>query len=257
MSRWVAASICFVSIWWAADICGQSADEGAIRRQLAAYANARQRGDGKMLASLYSEDADEWRSVDRRTLKGRAEIAEDFERTPNPSRTFRLDIENIGFIKPDVALIDVEYFGTGPSPDGHASYVMAKHGAHWLIRAARISRYPEPSPPQQNRDDSRGRPTGSPAEVRVGSVLRSPQKTKDVMPVYPAAARAAGVRGVVVVEATIDVNGKVQNATVLRSIPLLDQAALDAVKQWEFTPEVLNGERVPVIVVLSVNFSLP
>ena len=77
------------------------------------------------------------------------------------------------------------------------------------------------------------------------------------MPVYPAAARAAGVRGVVVVEATIDVNGKVQNLTVLRSIPLLDQAALDAVKQWEFTPQVLNGERVPVVVVLPVNFSLP
>jgi TonB family protein len=249
--------MCFVSIWWAADLCGQSADEGAIRRQLAAYANARVRGDGKTQASFYSEDADEWRSVDRRTLKGRAEIAEDPERTPNPSRTFRLDIENIGFIKPDVALIDVEYFGSGSSPDGHASYVMTKHGGQWLIRAARISRYPEPSPPQQNRDDSPSRPTGSRAEVRVGSVLRSPQKTKDVNPVYPAAALAAGVRGVVVVEATIDVNGKVQNATVLRSIPLLDQAALDAVKQWEFTPEVLNGVRVPVIVALSVNFSLP
>jgi protein TonB len=78
-----------------------------------------------------------------------------------------------------------------------------------------------------------------------------------VNPVYPAVARAAGVQGVVVVEATIDRNGKVQNAKVLRSIPLLDQAALDAVKQWEFIPEVLNGERVPVIIALSVNFSLP
>jgi uncharacterized protein (TIGR02246 family) len=171
MSEWVAASICVVSIWLAAELSGQSADDDTIRRQLAAYAEARQRGDGKAQASFYSEDADEWRSVNRRMLKGRAEIVKDLGLTPNPSRTFRLelDIENIGFVKPDVALVDVEYFGSGSSPNGHASYLMVKHGGQWLIRAAQISRYPEPSPPQQNRDDSPNSLTGSPSEVRVGN----------------------------------------------------------------------------------------
>ena len=55
---------------------------------------------------------------------------------------------------------------------------------------------------------------------------------------------------------TIGPNGKVQNARVLRSIPLLDQAALDAVKQWEYTPTLLNGVPVPVIMTVTVQFTL-
>ena len=55
---------------------------------------------------------------------------------------------------------------------------------------------------------------------------------------------------------TIGPNGKVQDAKVLRSIPLLDQAALEAVKQWEFTPTLLNGVPVPVIMTVTVNFTL-
>ena len=51
-------------------------------------------------------------------------------------------------------------------------------------------------------------------------------------------------------------DGKIQAARVLRSIPLLDQAALDAVKQWEFTPTLLNGVPVPVIMTVTVNFKL-
>lgn len=75
-------------------------------------------------------------------------------------------------------------------------------------------------------------------------------------PVYPQIAQSARVAGVVIIEATIGPNGKVQNARVLRSIPLLDQAALDAVKQWEYTPTLLNGVPVPVIMTVTVNFTL-
>jgi hypothetical protein len=52
------------------------------------------------------------------------------------------------------------------------------------------------------------------------------------------------------------VDGKVADAKVLRSIPLLDSAALDAVRQWEFTPTLLNGVPVPVIMTVTVNFTL-
>ena len=64
------------------------------------------------------------------------------------------------------------------------------------------------------------------------------------------------MQGVVIIEATIGPNGKVQEAKVLRSIPLLDAAALDAVRQWEFTPTLLNGVPVPVIMTVTVNFTV-
>jgi protein TonB len=57
-------------------------------------------------------------------------------------------------------------------------------------------------------------------------------------------------------EARIGVDGKVSHARILRSVPLLDQAALDAVMQWEFTPTLLNGQRVPVMMTVTVQFTL-
>jgi protein TonB len=101
---------------------------------------------------------------------------------------------------------------------------------------------PPPPPPQQ--------------PVRVGGNIKPPTKIKNVPPVYPPIAQSARVQGVVIIEATIGPNGRVTDARVLRSIPLLDQAALDAVKQWEFTPTLLNGVPVPVIMTVTVNFTL-
>ena len=57
-------------------------------------------------------------------------------------------------------------------------------------------------------------------------------------------------------QATIDEQGRVAEARILRSIPLLDQAALDAVKQWEYTPTTVDGKAVPVIMTVTVNFTL-
>jgi TonB family protein len=90
--------------------------------------------------------------------------------------------------------------------------------------------------------------------VRVGGGIAPPTKIKNVNPVYPADALAARVAGVVIIEAVIGPDGKVLNARVLRSIRLLDQAALDAVRQWEFTPTLLNGTAVPVVMTATVNF---
>ena len=97
-----------------------------------------------------------------------------------------------------------------------------------------------------------------PQSVRVGSNTPTLRKIRDVPPVYPSAAIAANLEGVVVVEAKIDVTGRVTEAKIVRSIPLLDQAALDAVRQWEFEPVVIDGiGRVPIIAALSVSFKLP
>ncbi len=94
------------------------------------------------------------------------------------------------------------------------------------------------------------------APVRVGGQIKPPQKIKNVDPVYPSIAQSARVQGVVIIEATIGPSGLVQEAKVLRSIPLLDAAALEAVRQWQFTPTLLNGVPVPVIMTVTVNFTL-
>jgi protein TonB len=67
---------------------------------------------------------------------------------------------------------------------------------------------------------------------------------------------AAKVRGSVLIEATIGADGKVHDAHVLRSVAALDQAALDAVRQWEFEPSRLNGVAVAVTMAIVVTFSL-
>jgi protein TonB len=90
--------------------------------------------------------------------------------------------------------------------------------------------------------------------VRAGGAVRNPVKTKDVTPVYPAVAKSARVGGTVQVELTIDPEGKVADARIVKSVPLLDQAALDAVKQWEYTPTRVKGVAVPVIVNVAINF---
>ena len=77
--------------------------------------------------------------------------------------------------------------------------------------------------------------------VRVGGGVKVPLKIRDVKPVYPPIARAAGVQGMVILEILIDASGDVAEAHVLRSIPLLDEAALEAVKEWRFAPTHVNG----------------
>ncbi len=92
--------------------------------------------------------------------------------------------------------------------------------------------------------------------VVIGGLVRRPMKTRDVQPVYPPLAQAARVQGIVIIEATLSEDGRVMNARVLRSVPLLDNAALDAVRQWEFTPTFLNGVAVPVVMTVTVQFVL-
>jgi TonB family protein len=92
--------------------------------------------------------------------------------------------------------------------------------------------------------------------ARIGGEFKAPMKTKDAKPVYPPEAQAARIQGVVIIEAIIDPNGQVAAARVLRSIPGLDEAAVAAVQQWEFTPTLINGQPSAVIMTLTVNFML-
>jgi TonB family protein len=95
------------------------------------------------------------------------------------------------------------------------------------------------------------------ASYRVGGDIKAPTLISRVDPVYTAEARAAGIAGIVILETNIDETGHVTDARVLKALPEgLDQAAIDAVKQWTFRPATLDDKPVPVIFTLTVNFRL-
>jgi protein TonB len=91
---------------------------------------------------------------------------------------------------------------------------------------------------------------------RLHSGIKAPDKVVNVVPTYPPLARAAQVEGLVIIEAVIDASGGVTSARVLRGHTLLDQAALDAVQRWKFKPATLNGEAIPVVMTVTVQFKL-
>lgn len=97
---------------------------------------------------------------------------------------------------------------------------------------------------------------GGPAASAALGTVTEPRKIKHVNPVYPAVAQRAQISGFIVMEAVISRTGKVQDLRVLRSIPALDDAALKAVSQWEYTPTLVAGVPVEVIMTVTVNFTL-
>ncbi len=99
------------------------------------------------------------------------------------------------------------------------------------------------------------KPRSEDGALRVGGDIKAPKKIKDVRPVYPPIARQAGVAGVVIIETKIGADGFIEDARVLKSIPLLDEAALDAVKQWQFEPTLVNGQPTAVFMTVTISFS--
>jgi protein TonB len=104
---------------------------------------------------------------------------------------------------------------------------------------------PQPPPPAAPRPP-----------VRTGGQVKAPALIKRVPPTYPPSAVRAKVEGVVILEATVGRDGQVEDVAILRSVPLLDKAAMDAVRQWEYAPLLLNGEAQRFVLTVTVNFSL-
>jgi protein TonB len=97
---------------------------------------------------------------------------------------------------------------------------------------------------------------GPPAIRRAGRDVTPPAKLAGDAPEYPELAKRAHVQGDVVIECTIDPSGRVVNATVTRSNPLFDAAALDAVRSWRYRPTLVDGVPVPVLMTVTVRFHL-
>ena len=105
-----------------------------------------------------------------------------------------------------------------------------------------------PSPPSP--------PPAPRAPVRTGGQIQAPTLVKRVAPVYPPIAVNARVQGVVILEATVGLDGRVEDVEVLRSIPLFDKAAIDAVRQWVYAPLLLNGQAERFIISVTINFTV-
>jgi TonB family protein len=101
---------------------------------------------------------------------------------------------------------------------------------------------PPPPPPPQ-------------APQRIGGDVAQANLLVQVKPEYPPLARAARVQDYVMLQATISKDGKVTSLNVLRGHPLLNEAALAAVRQWQYKPQTLNGQVIEVVTTITVNFS--
>jgi TonB family protein len=86
---------------------------------------------------------------------------------------------------------------------------------------------------------------------------REPRKVHNVPRIYPSEARHARVQGIVVLDVTIGAQGRVEDVRVVRSIPMLDEAAIEAVQQWVYEPTYVNGTPTPVVITVPVSFWLP
>ena len=92
--------------------------------------------------------------------------------------------------------------------------------------------------------------------IKVGGNVQESKLIRRVEPVYPELAKRARVQGRVILVVTVDEEGNVSDIRVSSGHPLLDEAALTAVRQWKYSPTLLNGEPVPVIATVTVIFNL-
>jgi len=155
-------------------------------------------------------------------------------------------VRAIGAAFTDAAIRSVQQWRYDPPADGPISFPVT---VHFRAGAATVQ--------GESRANVLGvGPISTEGALRVGGNVKTPIKIRDVRPVYPPDAQAARVSGTVILEIRVGTDGSVENAQILRSIPLLDQAAVEAVTQWRFTPTLLNGRAVPVIMTVTMNFVL-
>ena len=155
-----------------------------------------------------------------------------------------------------------------PSVESHAAPISAPEGIRPEPERPLLSEIAEPVPEGLVGGFGTGTSAAIPDEppppprplpsrpVRVGGGVTPPTRIVYVPPTYPSIALAAKISGYVILEATIGEDGTVRDVRVLKSIPLLDDAAKEAVRQWRFTPTLLNGQPVSVLMTVTVTFTL-
>ena len=98
--------------------------------------------------------------------------------------------------------------------------------------------------------------TAPPRREGIPGVIKEPKRIKDVHPIYPPHAKQYGIRGTVVLDATISATGCMRSLEVTQSVPALDLEAIRAVSQWRYTPVLLDGVPVPIFMTVRINFKM-
>src|SRR5271170_1517497 len=99
-------------------------------------------------------------------------------------------------------------------------------------------------------------PKATPSRIRVGGNVASAKLVRQVTPLYPPIAKTAHISGTVILHAVIAKDGTIQELTYVSGPPLLMKNAMDAVRQWRYSPTLLNGDPVEVDTTISVVFTL-
>ena len=168
-----------------------------------------------------------------------AKAAQPSKPVPTTGPTFTVPIEIPVGIQPEPAFDPGDEGGVVGGVEGGIP-----GGVLGGILGGMVSEAPPPPPPAPVKPK------------RVGGELSAPALIRRVEPDYPGVAVAAKVSGTVILEATVNEAGAVTEVKILRSILLLDQAAIKAVKQWRYEPLMLNGQPVPFILVVTLTFTL-
>lgn len=122
-----------------------------------------------------------------------------------------------------------------------------------LPARAGIGYLPSPAPPPPPPGGAPREGSGQHAQTSftVADQVNAPTRIAGASPVYPPIAIAYGVRGRVVLEATVDQHGRVVATRVIHSVPVLDEAAVNAVRQWQFEPAA-----APVVITVTAAFGV-
>lgn len=114
----------------------------------------------------------------------------------------------------------------------------------------------ETEPVFQEQSQSQEKQMQKTDPVRATGNIKAPKLVKKVEPLYPDEAKKAGIDGIVILEVTTDKEGLVQDVKVLRSIPALDDAAIEAIKQWVYEPMLIDGKPYGIVFTVTCNFKL-
>ena len=163
--------------------------------------------------------------------------------TPKPG-ALAAPIEAPSSVRPEPATVVADALGVVGGVEGGVP-----GGVVGGIVGGLVSLSPPPPPPQP--------PPASRTPVRIGGQVTAPALVHRVEPTYPGIAVAAQLSGMVILEAVVDTEGCVESVKVLRPVnPVLDRAAVEALKQWQYSPLVLNGVPTPFVLTVTFNFSV-
>ena len=218
-----------------------SAEEVAVREQLEKLAAAWSAGDEAAIADLQARPEDSPTAEVPNPGPLRDQLRALTELGANKAE-LAPDVDLFWFLRSDVVQVRQRYRVTGRDEATTAEQTPLRAS---LLKGARGWRFVSLAAPGTETNP-----------IKIGGEIREPTKIKHVNPVYPQVAKEARVQGAVILECTISPEGAIVATRVLRGIPLLDQAAIDAVKQWRYTPTFVNGKAVAVLMTVTVTFRL-